>query len=134
MAPKQKFDRDAAILQTVYHLLSGQRKEHISEWITKTYPESDHTDILAGAEAYFAEISHFSTDAKKGFCIEAAQHLYAQLVSSGDYKGALNALQEIAKLAGVYPTRAAKDRKPDQAAKGKPSTGQWPPQWIKNTA
>ena len=130
-----KTERDSAIVQVVAHLLSGQRKEHITEWITKTWPDADAIDILTGAEEHFEDISHFSADAKKGFCVEAAQHLYAQLVSSGDYKGALNALQEIAKLAGAYPERSATTRKGENLdnQKSKPGPASWPPKWIEKT-
>lgn len=38
---------------------------------------------------------------RKGWCLEAMRELYRRMLASGDYSGALRAVQEISKLSGA---------------------------------
>ncbi len=87
-------------------ILQGYGKSDVIEWINKEHPKEN------GAKLYKKVISHLSDNTigkagHLGFCRESVRFLYQKMVESGDYTGALRAIQELAKLSDSY--RTAKD-------------------------
>ena len=58
-------------------------------------------EIFEKALEKFMKSTQMPTEIRLGWCLEAYSRLYQKLLSSGDYAGALRAVQEIAKLTEV---------------------------------
>ena len=86
--------------QTVQWLLTGARDAEIVEAIGAHWPDQDLGQLINAAVANLAESATTEADVVRGWCFEATKHLYKQMVSIGDFAGALRAVKMINDLAG----------------------------------
>lgn len=98
-------------------LIEGHKNVHILEYLEsqQVTPEAAAT-ILEEALKKFIKAVNMPRAVRRGWCIEALRHLYQRMVSTGDYTGALRAVQEIAKMADVVPKKGKADQPPEEAA------------------
>jgi len=97
-------------------LIEGHRNVHILEFLEsqQVTPEAAAT-ILEEALNKFIKSSSMPKAVRLGWCIEAFRHLYQKMVSTGDYSGALRAVQEIAKMADVIPKKGKEKQSKEDA-------------------
>lgn len=100
--PDHPPEPETVVDQVANFLVEGNSSADILEYLEaqRMTPEAAKT-CLQNALAKFVKIARLPSEVRRGWCLEAYRDLYRKLVSTGDYAGALRAVQEIAKLADV---------------------------------
>lgn len=105
---------EEAVSQAMRLLLEGHARADIRELIAKAAPGQDPDRVLRLAVRRFAVIAKEPKQARLGFCQEAARELFRRMMDTGDYAGALRAVQELAKLSDAYSAGKHLTREPDE--------------------
>jgi len=97
-------------------LIDGHKNIHILEYLeTQEVTPEAAAIILEEALKKFIKASAMPKAVRLGWCLESYRHLYQKMVSTGDYSGALRAIQEIAKLADVIPKKGKEQQTMEEA-------------------
>jgi hypothetical protein len=93
-------------------MVEGQSNANIIEYLqSKEMSLEDAALVFEQALANFVKSANLPRSVRRGWCLESLRDLYQKLVSTGDYVGALRAIQEIAKLADLYKSDSQKNLK-----------------------
>lgn len=89
-------------------LVEGHAAVHIVEYLeSQTMTADAAMNVLHEALNKFVKVAKLPKEVRRGWLIECARDLYRQMKHTGDYTGALKALQEISKLSATYPSKSA---------------------------
>lgn len=95
-------------------LLDGHNRADILSYFTVKYPDVDGPAVFDAALALFSD-SAMTVSGVNGFCQAATKKLYRNLVSIGDYIGALRAIKQLHELAEKAPRGAQTGTHDDDA-------------------
>ena len=96
-------------------LIAGHGNANILEYLeTREVTPAQAKDILEEALTKFLKSAALPKSLRRGWCLEAYRELYRKLVETGDYSGALKAINEIAKLSDLL---SSKGKTPDENIK-----------------
>jgi hypothetical protein len=91
--------------QVAHFLIEGNSNADILEYLEAQQMTAEAArTCLQDALAKFVKIARLPSEVRRGWCLEAYRDLYRKMVSTGDYTGALRAVQELAKLSDVRLT------------------------------
>ncbi len=83
-------------------LIEGHGNANIIEYLeTREVTTAQAKSILEEALTKFVKSAALPKSLRRGWCLEAYRELYRKLVETGDYSGALKAVNDIAKLSDL---------------------------------
>lgn len=85
--------------QIYKYIIEGHSNDDILEYLEASNMTLDQAKILfEEALKSFVKAANLPKSVRLGWCLEAYRDLYRRLLETGDYSGALKAIQEISKL------------------------------------
>lgn len=98
-------------------LVEGQAAIHIIQYLEGEQITAEAAmNILHEALNKFVKIAKLPKEVRRGWLIECARDLFRQMKSTGDYSGALKALDFISKLTSAIPSKNAPPPTTDEIA------------------
>lgn len=91
-------------------MTEGQSNADIIEYLQENKMTTDEAALIfEQALANFVKAANLPRSVRRGWCLEALRDLYQKLLTTGDYAGAIRAVQEIAKLGDLYKSDSQKN-------------------------
>ena len=104
MSSQEKQIRDICAL-----LVEGNREGDIAEYMASVgLSVKEFAAQLEAAFALLEKEADVPVGIRNGWCLLAAREVFRRLMATGDYSGAVRAVDLIAKLSGAYPSKAMK--------------------------
>jgi hypothetical protein len=101
--------------QVVNFLIEGHGNRDIIEYLeSQQMPAAEAKAVFEDALKKFIKAANLPKAVRRGLCLEMYRDLYRRLVATGDYAGALRAVQELAKLSDVQPVKGDKSPETDK--------------------
>lgn len=97
--------------QSVYKWLkNGEDKADILDALKEEHPNCDVRAVVLNAMVSIGSATMEPQEFVTGWCIEAAKILYAKMLKTGDFSGALSAVKEVARLNNSHAYHMSKDQ------------------------
>ena len=91
------------LMKAVFNfIIDGHSNSDIFDFLSENGADAEDSKLIfEDALRKFMKSTQMPVEVRMGWCLEAYSRLYQKFMASGDYPGALRAVQEIAKLTEI---------------------------------